>query len=88
MSIELPKEAKATAVASIERYYRENFDEKIGNIQAAALLNFFLAEIAPSVYNLAVAAVQERLILRVTEVDIDCHEDEFGHWPKQRKVVA
>lgn len=88
MTIELPKEAKATAVASIERYHRENFDEKIGNIQAAALLNFFLAEIAPSVYNLAVAAVQERLIARVTEVDIECHEDEFGHWPKQRKGVA
>ncbi len=88
MTIELPKEAKATAVASIERYYRENFDEKIGNIQAAALLNFFLAEIAPSVYNLAVAAVQERLIARVTEVDIECHEDEFGHWPKLRKGSA
>lgn len=85
MTIELNKEARATAVASIERYYLENFDEKIGNIQAGALLNFFLEEIGPSVYNQAVAHVQERLIARVTEVDIECHEDEFGHWPKQRK---
>jgi hypothetical protein len=29
--------------------------------------------------------VQERLIARVTEVDIECHEDEFGYWAKQRK---
>ena len=85
MTIELTKEARATAVLSIERYHLENFGEKIGNIQAAALLNFFLDEIAPSVYNLAVAQVQERLIGRVTEVDIECHEDEFMHWPKQRK---
>jgi uncharacterized protein (DUF2164 family) len=85
MTIELNKEARATAILSIERYYRENFDEKIGNIQAAALLHFFLDEIAPSVYNQAVAAVQERLIARVTEIDIECHEDEFGYWPKQRK---
>ena len=85
MTIELAKEARAAAVASIERYYLENFGEKIGNIQAAALLHFFLDEIAPSVYNQAVAAVQERLIARVTEIDIECHEDEFGHWPKQRK---
>ena len=85
MTIELAKEARATAVASIERYYLENFGEKIGNIQAAALLHFFLDEIAPSVYNQAVATVQERLIARVTEIDIECHEDVFGYWPKQRK---
>lgn len=85
MTIELNKEARATAVLSIERYYKENFDEKIGNIQAAALLHFFLEEIGPSIYNMAVAQVQERLMLRVTELDIECHEDEFGYWAKQKK---
>ncbi len=85
MTIELGKEARATAILSIERYYKEYLDEKIGNIQAAALLHFFLEEIAPSVYNQAVAAVQERLIARVTEVDIECHEAEFGYWPKQKR---
>ena len=89
MTIELNKEARATAVASIERYFAENFGEhfehKLGNIRAAALLHFFLDEIGPSVYNQAVAAVQERLIGRVTEVDIECHEDEFDYWRKQAK---
>jgi uncharacterized protein (DUF2164 family) len=86
MSIELNKDSRAMAIASIERYYREERDEKIGNIAAAALLNFFLEEIAPSVYNQAVSAVQERLIARVTEVDIECHEDEFGYWQKRAKL--
>ena len=85
MSIELNKDARKQAVLSIERYFLDNMDEKIGNIQAAALLNFFLEEIAPSVYNQAVADVQERLLARVTEVDIECHEDEFGYWPKQAR---
>ena len=85
MTIELNKEARAAAVASIERYYKENFDERIGNIQAAALLHFFLEEIAPSVYNQAVGAVQERLMARVAEVDIECFEAEFGYWAKQRR---
>ena len=84
MTIELNKEARAAAVASIERYYQDNFDERIGNIQAAALLHFFLDEIAPCVYNQAVAEVQERLMLRVGELDIECHEDEFGYWAKQK----
>ncbi|MGH8797854.1 MAG: DUF2164 family protein, partial [Caldimonas sp.] len=49
---------------------------------AGALLNFFLAEIGPSVYNKAVADVQERIQLRAAELDIECHEDEFGYWQK------
>jgi uncharacterized protein (DUF2164 family) len=84
MTIALNKESRAAAVESIERYFNEELSERIGNIQAAALLHFFLEEIGPSVYNQAVAAVQERLIARVTEIDIECHEDEFGYWARQR----
>jgi uncharacterized protein (DUF2164 family) len=82
MPIELPKESRAAAVKSIERYFRDELDERIGNIQAGALLNFFLAEIGPSVYNKAVADAQERMQMRAAELDIECHEDEFGYWQK------
>lgn len=82
MPIELSKEARKEAIASIERYFVENMDEKIGNIAVGGLLGFFLEEIGPSVYNKAVADVQERLQARVAEVDIKVHEDEFGFWQK------
>jgi uncharacterized protein (DUF2164 family) len=82
MTIELPKETRAEAIASIERYFRENMDEKIGNIAAAALLGYFLEELGPLVYNKAVADVQERLQIRISELDIDHHEDEFQYWRK------
>jgi uncharacterized protein (DUF2164 family) len=80
MNIELSKEVRAQAVASIERWFKENADEPIGNIQAAALLNFFTAEIGPSVYNQAIADAQQRLMQRVAELDIECHAEEFGFW--------
>jgi len=80
MPIELPKESRSAAIQSIERYFDEELQQRIGNIQAGALLNFFLQEIAPSVYNAAIADAQERLLARVQELDIDCHEDEFGYW--------
>jgi uncharacterized protein (DUF2164 family) len=82
MTIELPKEARAQAISSIERYFRENMDEPIGNIAAGGLLGFFLEEIGPSVYNLAVAQAQERLQARVMELDVEIHEDEFQYWRK------
>ena len=86
MAIELSKEARAQAVQSIERWFQTERDERIGNITAGALLGFFLQEIAPSIYNQAVAEVQERLQLRVSELDIEVHEDEFGYWPAQGKA--
>ena len=85
MAIELPKEARKEAVTSIERYFQENMEERIGNIAAAALLNFFLEEVGPSIYNRAVADVQERLQARVMELDIEVHEEEFAYWRKHRR---
>lgn len=82
MSIELPKEARKEAIASIERYFLENMEEKIGNIAAGALLGYFLEELGPLVYNQAVADVQDRLQARIAELDIDIHEDEFQYWRK------
>lgn len=85
MSIELTKEARAQAVASIERYFRENMDEPIGNVAAGGLLGFFLDEIGPSIYNKAVLDVQERLQARVSELDLEVHEDEFQYWRKHER---
>lgn len=89
MTIELSKEARKEAIASIERYFREHMEEPIGNIAAGALLGFFLEEVGPLVFNRAVAEVQERLQARVSEIDIEVHEEEFQYWskyePKGRK---
>ena len=82
MTIELSKEARKEAISSIERYFNENMEEKIGNVAAGALLNFFLEEVGPCVYNKAVSDVQDRLQTRIMEIDIEIHEDEFRYWQK------
>jgi uncharacterized protein (DUF2164 family) len=82
MTIELSKEVRQQAIASIERYFQENMDEKIGNIAAGALLGFFVDEIGPVIYNQAVAEVQERLQARVMEIDLEVNEDPFQYWRK------
>jgi uncharacterized protein (DUF2164 family) len=87
MGIELSKDQRAQAVQSIERYFREHMDEPIGNLAAGALLGFFMQEIAPVVYNQAVADVQERLAQRVSELDLEVHEDEFQFWQKPGGVA-
>ena len=83
--IELTKDARKEAIASIERYFQENMEERIGNVAAGALLNFFVEEVGPSIYNKAVLDVQERLSARLSEVDIEVHEDEFQFWRRYEK---
>ncbi|WP_322105093.1 DUF2164 domain-containing protein [Paraburkholderia sp. J41] len=89
MAIELPEDARAEAIASIQRYFDTNMDEPIGNIAAGALLGFFLEEIAPAVYNKAIVDAQENLQARIVDLDIDLHEEPFRFWrkyePRRRK---
>ena len=87
MPIELSREARDRAVASIERYFADELDQRIGNVAAGALLGFFLEEIGPLVYNKAVSQVQERLQDRVQELDIEFNEDEFQYW-RRREAAA
>jgi uncharacterized protein (DUF2164 family) len=85
MTIEPSKEARQQAVSSIERYFREDMEEKIGNVAASGLLGFVLEEIGPSIYNKGVADAQERIQARVMELDFEVHEEEFSYWKKYDK---
>ena len=85
--IELDKQVRQQAIASIERYFRENMDEPIGNVAASGLLGFFVEEIGPAIYNQAVRDVQERLQARIAELDIEVHEEEFDYWRRYDKAA-
>lgn len=86
MTIELSREDRQQAVASIERYFRQNMDGPIGNIAAGGLLSFLLEEVGPCIYNQAVSDVQERLQARVAELDFEVHEEAFSYWRKFDKA--
>jgi uncharacterized protein (DUF2164 family) len=87
MTIELSKEDRQQAIASIERYFRENMEEPIGNVAAGGLLGFFLEEIGPCIYNKGVADAQEKVQARLAELDFEVHEVEFQYWRKYEKPV-
>lgn len=88
-TIELSRQARAEAVASIRRYFEENLAEPIGELPAGLLLNYFLEEIGPAVYNRAIADVQSSMEQRMADLAGELYADEFGYWPRQeakRKV--
>ena len=82
MAIEISRQDRQQAIDSLMRYAAQNLDEPMGNVAVGALLGYFLEEIAPLVYNQAVADVQGRLLARVQEVDLEVHHDAFQYWRK------
>ena len=80
MAIRLEKETETRLLESIQRYCREEMDLDVGDLKAQLLLDFCLREIAPCAYNRAVVDVQRVLTDRVSDLQSDCYEPEFGYW--------
>jgi uncharacterized protein (DUF2164 family) len=88
-TIEIPKQARTSAIASIQRYFQENMTEPIGELPAGLLLNFFVEEVGPTIYNRAIHDAQARMQQRVADLDGEIYADEFQYWPKidaKRKI--
>jgi uncharacterized protein (DUF2164 family) len=79
---ELPKHVRADAIASLQRYFDENLPEPIGELPAGLLLDYFLEEIGPVIYNRAIADAQARLLLRVGDLSGELFADPMQYWPK------
>jgi len=82
MTMEISKPARANAIASIQRYFQENLSEPIGDLPAGLLLNFFLEEVGPVIYNRAIADAQARIQQRVSDLNGELFADEFQYWRK------
>ncbi len=81
VTFELTKQQRTDAIASMQRYFEENLDP-IGDMPAGLLLNFFLEEIGPVIYNQAIADAQTRLSQRVSDLNGELFCDEFQFWPR------
>ena len=81
-TIELPKQVRADAIASIKRYFDTNMSEPIGDLTAGLLLDFFVEEIGPTIYNKGIGDVQARMQLRVADLDGELYAAEFQYWPR------
>ena len=79
---EIPKATRTTAIHSIQRYFEENMSEPIGELPAGLLLNFFLEEVGPVIYNQAINDAQTRLQQRVADLTGELFADEFQYWPR------
>ena len=79
MAIEITPEARKEAIASLQAYAEVELDVQLGNLAADQLLDFILEEIGPTVYNRAIADVQDRVQARLSEIDVELQQPEFAY---------
>jgi uncharacterized protein (DUF2164 family) len=69
MAIELGKDRRTRAVAEIRRFFDDQLDQEIGDLKAILVLDFFLRDFAPFVYNAAVQDAQAWIRDRLDDLE-------------------
>lgn len=83
-TIVIPDDKRKQAIASLRRFFANELDEEIGDLKAGIVYDYFLAEQAPTIYNLAIADAQGFFQERIADLDAVCYQAEFPFWPQRK----
>jgi uncharacterized protein (DUF2164 family) len=76
MRIRLSEERRDKLLASIREYFEENFDEGISDFRAQGLLDFFILNLGPAVYNHGVRDAAHFVQDKLTDIEGEVYETE------------
>jgi uncharacterized protein (DUF2164 family) len=76
----LSRDAEAKMRGSIKRFFSEELEEDIGDLKAGVFLEYVLKDLAPTIYNMAIADAQDYFQQRTADLDAACFEHEFAYW--------
>ncbi|MCB2205544.1 DUF2164 domain-containing protein [bacterium] len=80
MPVELTSEQKADVLDSLQRYFDENLDGEINELQSTLLLDYILTEIAPFAYNRGVEDARAYIASMAEDLPGVCFQDTLTYW--------
>ena len=80
--MKLAPDTESYLLTSIKRFFAEELEEDIGDLKAQRVLEFCTREIAPSVYNQAIADAQTYFSDKVADLGGVHFEPEFDYWKR------
>lgn len=80
----LPQET-IEMMASLKKYFREEFDLTLSDLRARLLLEYILKEIGPVAYNAGVKDAETQLRRAVEDLTGTCFEAPLTYWSRQKK---
>jgi uncharacterized protein (DUF2164 family) len=76
MRIQLSAERRSILVEAIQRHFQAEFDESLSDFRAEQLLDFFVAELGPPVYNQGVRDAAGFIASKLADIEGDVFEVE------------
>lgn len=67
--IKLPKEDKTEIIKNVQTYFEQERSESIGDLGAEHLIDFFINEIGPYIYNKAIDDARLMINERLSQVE-------------------
>src|SRR5687768_13186526 len=76
MRIKLSSDRRKTLLVSIRNYFADHFDEPISDFRADGLLDFFVKQLGPPVYNQGVRDASAFMQLKLSDLEGEVYEKE------------
>ena len=76
MRIRLAPDRRAKLLASLKQYFEDNFDEPLSDFRAQGLLDLFVLELGPAVYNQGVRDAASFIQDKLTDIEGEVYETE------------
>lgn len=85
MALELTKEDFEQVIPSLQKYFREEFEQELSEMKARFLLEYFQKEIAPLAYNKGVKDAEQYFRTKTEDLTGICYEDAMTYWTRRKK---
>jgi uncharacterized protein (DUF2164 family) len=85
MPIELTKEERAEVLPSIRRFFRDELEVELSELQSTMILKFILVEVAPFAYNNGVKDAETYFRGRIEDLSGACFEPSLTYWNKKAR---
>lgn len=76
MRITISDDRRANLLRAIRQHFLDEFDEPISDFRADALLDFFIRELGPPVYNQGVRDASSYIQEKLTDIEGEVYERE------------
>ena len=76
MRIRLSDERRAGLLRAIKQHFSDNFDEPLSDFRAEGLVDFFVRELGPAVYNQGVRDASSAMQERLADIEGEVYERE------------
>ena len=78
MRIRLSPERRASLLRAIKQHFSAEFDEPLSDFRAQGLLDFFVRELGPPVYNQGVRDASSFIQERLADIEGEVYEQDTG----------